>query len=67
MVLSSPYPFPLLHGSDISLVPSSLYSYSFAQSPEWSETFAPQDEILVRLRSFTPLIYRLQHSLFHNC
>ncbi|TPX08494.1 uncharacterized protein E0L32_009981 [Thyridium curvatum] len=35
----------LIVGGGIS-VPSSLYSYSFAQSPEWSETFAPQDEIL---------------------
>lgn len=31
-------------------VPSHLYSYSFAQSAEWSRTFAPQPEILGYLR-----------------
>src|SRR3954471_14105522 len=27
-------------------VPSHLYSYSFAQNPDWSRFFAPQEEIL---------------------
>ena len=33
-------------------IPSPLYSYSFAQKPDWSRLFAPQPEILEYLRSF---------------
>ena len=32
-------------------VPSLLYSFSFAQNPEWSDTFSPQPEILDYLRT----------------
>ncbi|TVV45954.1 NAD(P)/FAD-dependent oxidoreductase [Thalassolituus sp. C2-1] len=32
-------------------VPSALYSYSFAQKPDWSRAFAPQAEILSYVRS----------------
>ncbi|PAV24851.1 cyclohexanone monooxygenase [Tamilnaduibacter salinus] len=31
-------------------VPSALYSYSFAQKPDWSRAFAGQDEILAYVR-----------------
>lgn len=33
-------------------IPSPLYSYSFAQKPDWSRLFAPQPEILEYLRTF---------------
>lgn len=32
-------------------VPSALYSYSFAQNPDWSRTFAGQPEILAYVRA----------------
>lgn len=32
-------------------VPAHLYSYSFAQNPRWSRTYAPQPEILAYLES----------------
>ena len=32
-------------------VPSRLYSFSFAQNPEWSESFSPQPEIRAYLRN----------------
>lgn len=47
--------------TDAFLVPSSLYSFSFAQNPGWSDTFATQDEILVSIIDF--IITQKQESL----
>ena len=45
-------------------VPSRLYSFSFAQNPEWSRSFSPQGEILDYLRDCAQRFGVLPHVRF---
>lgn len=45
-------------------VPSALYSYSFAQRPDWSEAFASQHEILRYLRDVAARFDVVRHIRF---
>jgi cation diffusion facilitator CzcD-associated flavoprotein CzcO len=45
-------------------VPSHLYSFSFAQDPQWSRRYAPRDEILAYLRKVSERTGLLAHIRF---
>lgn len=47
-------------------VPSYLYSFSFAQNPEWSRMFSPQPEIFSYLKRVTDELGLRGHVRFHN-
>lgn len=47
-------------------VPSHLYSFSFAQNPEWSRLFSPQPEILKYLKRVTDERGIREHIRFNN-
>lgn len=47
-------------------VPTSLYSFSFAPSPEWSHTFARQPELFSYLKSVVERL-GLQHRIITDC
>ena len=47
-------------------VPSHLYSFSFAQNPEWSRLFSPQPEILKYLKRITDERGIREHIRFNN-
>lgn len=47
-------------------VPSYLYSFSFAQNPEWSRMFSPQPEILGYLKRVTNELGLREHVRFNS-
>lgn len=47
-------------------VPSHLYSFSFAQNPDWSRMFSPQPEIFAYLRRVTDELGLRQHIRFNS-
>ena len=47
-------------------VPSHLYSFSFAQNPEWSRLFSPQPEILGYLKKVTDELGIREHIRFNS-